>query len=234
LIVTFVVVTGAFLPFQAEADSITFMPDSEFSGGTAPTGTGPWIRATFDDTAADTGFDVRLTMSANNLVDSEFIGVWFFNLDETLAPGLLTFNAVDTGDAAATILTNNKNKSTHFKAAGSSIFDIRFDFSQRNSDRFISGETVIYDIGYNGGTLTAHSFDFFSESGAHSDTFKTAAHIQAISDSGCPAESPGCKSGWIGSTEGIATTAPEPVSSALFIIGGVTMGFRRYFKKRKG
>ena len=40
-------------------------------------------------------------------------------------------------------------------------------------------------------------------------------------------------SGTTQSLRGIFAVVPEPVSSTLFIIGGATLGFRRFWKKRR-
>ncbi len=64
----------------AYAAPITFNYSSEFSGGTAPAGTSPWITATFESISAT---QVKLTFSGANLVGSEFVGEWDFNFNPT-------------------------------------------------------------------------------------------------------------------------------------------------------
>ncbi len=53
------------------------------------------ISATFDDSFGDE-YTVQLTMTADNLVNDEFIDDWYFNFDPDLDPTQLTFSASDS------------------------------------------------------------------------------------------------------------------------------------------
>lgn len=72
---------------SAGATTLVLGLNTEFSGGTAPSGTAPWITATFDDSFGGPN-TVRLTMSANNLVGTENVKGWYFNFDPALNPTL--------------------------------------------------------------------------------------------------------------------------------------------------
>ena len=54
----------------AAASSITFDFTTQFSNSTQPGDPAPWVRATFDDTTAQAGFDVRLTVQTLGLTGS--------------------------------------------------------------------------------------------------------------------------------------------------------------------
>ena len=69
--------------------------------------------------------------------------------------------------------------------------------------------------------MDALSFNFQSVSDKDRDHYYSAAHIQSIGPDG--------GGGWVGAP----TVVPEPVSSTLFIVGGLALGFRRFVKKRK-
>ncbi len=67
------------------AEKITFNLDVEFSGGTEPAGSKPWLTAAFDDIFANPGdlqpSAVSLTMTAGGLGSGEYVGGWYFNID---------------------------------------------------------------------------------------------------------------------------------------------------------
>ena len=112
----------ALFPIMTQATMLTFDHNIEFSGATAPAGTSPWITATFDDSFGGAN-TVRLTMSATNLVGTEFIDDWLFNFDTSLNLASLNF-AYISGQAA-----NNVNTGVDaFQADGDGKFDIEFDF----------------------------------------------------------------------------------------------------------
>lgn len=208
---------------RVSAGILAFDYDIVFSGDT-PGGSPPYLTAVFDDTAAAAGYDVRLTMSAMNLVVGvESVEHWYFNLNPTLDSTLLSFNAVDVVDSNP---ENDKGQNgiytgnNAFQANGDGTYDILFDFPPPQGQfdkKFTAGESVIYDIGYTGAeTLSASSFNFFSESGGGQGSFLAASHIQ---------DTPGSEgSSWVG-------VVPEPVSSVLFVIGGGILGLRIYRKK---
>ncbi len=213
-------ITALFSLNQAGAATVEFNMNVEYSGGTEPEGPNPWATAIF----VDTGFNnVTLTMSAANLVNSEFISVWLFNFDPDLDPDLLAFSQVGTPDSFPTINTG----SDAFKAGPSKFYDIEFNFPPPKGDyanKFTAGETVIYNITYDydgSQIIDVNSFDFQSTSDKHGGPFSSAAHIQSIGSRG--------KSGWVGGTP---TVVPEPISSTLFIVGGLALGFRRFRQKR--
>jgi hypothetical protein len=199
---------------QANAQLVISL-DNEFSNPDPdPQGPTPWATATFTDLG---GNNVQLTMSTSNLVDNEFIGEWLFNFDPdlTLSDLSITYNS-GTGATSVNALTNN------YKADGDGNFDIQFLFANSGEARFQAGETSVYDISYSGaGTMNTSSFNFYSSEGGGRGTYHSAAQVQGITADDY--------SGWIGDTQ----VVPEPVSSTLFIVGGVTLGFNRFRKKFK-
>lgn len=202
---------------QASASTLEFPMDVQYSDGTTPAGLSPWATATFIDKSPNT---VTLTMSAANLIGSEFISVWLFNFDPALNPDLLSFSGVGVPSAGPISIGTDINK---FKAGPSKLYDIEFSFPTSNgnsSNRFTAGESLVYDITYTGaGTINASSFNFESTESGGDGPYHSAMHIQSID--------PGDKSSWVGST----TVVPEPVSSVLFLSGGVALGIRRFWKK---
>lgn len=204
---------------QASASTLEVPIDFEYSNGTEPAGITPWATATFIDKSPNT---VTLTMSAANLVDSEFISVWLFNFDPILNPDLLSFISVGTTSSGPVSIAIGAN---NFKAGPSKLYDIEFSFPTSNgksSNRFTAGESLVYDITYTGaGTINVSSFNFKSTSDGGEGPYLSAVHIQSID--------PGGKSGWVSST----TVVPEPVSSVLFFVGGTALVARHSWKKRR-
>lgn len=64
---------------QAGAALITFPLSMEYSGATAPAGPTPWLTAVFDD--GDEAGSVMLLLEATNIVGTEKVRDWNFNLD---------------------------------------------------------------------------------------------------------------------------------------------------------
>lgn len=199
----------ALAPAAASALSITHSLSIEFSGATAPTGTSPWVTATFDDSFGGAN-TVRLTMSTGNLVGTETLNDFYFNFDPALDPNSLSFSAVSVVDAVVNGITTGTDA---FKADGDGFFDFVFDFQPPGgSNQFEAGETIVYDISFSS-AISAASFNFGSVSGGGAGTFLAAAKIQDINGVGQD-------SGWIGAV-------PEPSTALMLGIGLVGLGLRR-------
>ncbi len=204
-------------PLSAKATIMTFELGMEFSGGTPPEGTAPWITATFDDSFG--GVDtVRLTMAADNLTDNEFISGWYFNFDPDLDLNQLGFSYISGGVAESNITINTGVNS--FQADGDGLYDILFDFPPppgQPGNRFTAGDTVVYDITYTS-AIDVSSFNFFSAPAGGHGPFVTAAHIQGIG----PDDE---DSGWVS----------VPDASIMFLLGPslIGLGILGRRKKRK-
>ena len=248
LLITLVVGVIAFA-LPAQATKITCGLDVEFSVADDPQGPTPWVTAIFDDDAL--GLDpnnVRLTMSANNLVGVEYINNWYFNFDDALFVDQLSFTQVATSttlpfyDATPNVIDTGINS---FRPDGDGYLDILFEFPNGlTANRFTSGETVVYDISYNpGGVATAiDAYDFYhmGEPGPSDNSpgpFYLAAHIGGIdaNGDGIP-ENDDEGSGWIGCEGGLVEEGdpvPEPATMLLLGSGliGIAFGGKKRFKK---
>lgn len=196
----------------ASADSVVFDLTREFSGATPPSGSGPWLRATVDDTVADT---VTITLE-NLLSNTEYVSGWYFNVDPALTPGDpddLSWLAIsqDSGKTA----TISKLENSH-KADGDGWFDIKFSWpNAAGPGRFNAGSSdVIFTLV--GAGITAASFNFLSFGDGNSpDGLLNAAHVQGIGDNGDD-------SGWI-----TTSIIPLPSAAGLGLVGLLGIGMNR-------
>jgi hypothetical protein len=227
LFVLFVLVGIMTFASLAQATSITYELDFEFSGGASPKSDSPWAIATFDD--HDGTGAVTLTMQSSLGFD-EILTLWYFNFDtSTFNINELDFeydNINSTGPPVQA--TDGITVGDNFKnVAGGGNFDIAFDFPPPpgNADMFDGTETVIYEI-TSTEAIDASAFDIFSTGGGNG-MFKTAAHIQRI-------DPDNQFSGWIGPDEGsIPPTPPIPEPSTLFLLGIGLMGILGLGRKLK-
>jgi hypothetical protein len=210
LIALFAVLVMGVCARPSAADTI-FELNKEFSGATQPSGTAPWLRATFTTTGVN---EVTLTLESLLQGSGEYVGEWDFNLNTLLDPTKLVFTPV-SGKTNATISTGVDA----FKADGDGLYDIKLDFPQKQADRWGFGDTAVYKISLTGGNLVDTDFDFLSAPDGGHGPFLTAAHVQGIGDDGQ-------FSGWITVVE-----APEPASMAIAGMGIV--GFAGYFGLRR-
>ena len=132
------------------------------------------ITASFDDDCGDAN-TVRLTMTADELVDPEYIDDWYFNFNTALDPTQLSFIEVDVSNAKPNNISTGYDA---FKADSYGWYDIRFDFPPPKGNdpyKFMAGEMVIYDITYIR-SIDVSSFNF--ESSIVDGGFMSAAHIK--------------------------------------------------------
>lgn len=199
-VIILVVMVGLLSP-EANATAITFDLDVEFSGAQSPMGQVPWLRAVIDD-GGGTG-SVTLTLIALNLVGSEFVTGWYFNVNPVY--GSLAVAHVG-GVAGSASYSQNA-----YKADGDGKYDLLFSF---DSNAFTAGESSVWTISAAG--LKAVDFDLLSQPAGGHGPFRTAAHVQGIGTDGQG-------SGWITESGEI----PEPGTVALVIAGILGLGARR-------
>jgi hypothetical protein len=215
----------ASLPTYATPIATTIDLDTVFTGA-APSGSPPWLTATFtSDTTSNTGI---LTLTSK-LSGSDFVqGLESPNA----AVGWAFF--LDTGITSVTCTAGNN-------CADSALFDDTFNggpvgnswnlaFGWAPNDRFGAGDTAVYEITFDS-NLTGGS-PFGTNTDERVGGWLSVAHIQGIGPQGC--------SGWIvggdgegaqGATEQCNVSVPEPSVLGMFGIGtlmtGLFVGLRR-------
>ena len=166
----------ALLAMPASAD-LVFGLNTEFSGGTPPAGSTPWVTATFTDIAGG----VQLTIAALNLVAREFISEFAFNFNP--AKNAATYLPTPTGTGTQTEWNSIGAGNDAFKADGDGFFDFIIDFPPPPgtfSNEFTAGETFVVNI--LGAGLTTADFNFASVNGPIGKTGFSAALIQKRDD----------------------------------------------------
>jgi hypothetical protein len=194
--------------------------NTEFSGGSNPSGTAPWLRAEFADAGTDT---VTLTLTSLLQDADEFVSIWAFNFDPAKAAQLAALSIVQGTGPAATITKGID----FFQAGGDGKYDIKFDFdTSASGDRFGQGDSATFTI--TGSGITEASFNFLSQPAGGKGPFFTAAHVQGIGPSAG-------QSGWI-TGPGVFTAAPEPgtMGLALTAITILAAPALRRFRGRRG
>ena len=198
------------LPAENSQASLTLDLSIEYTGGTPPEGTPPWLNATFEDSGLD---EVTLTLSTPNLTDAESVKAWAFNLDPLLDPTNLVFSEASRTGSFEPAIFDITTGTNFWKAGGDGYFDIEIKFSNQDgaAKRFGVGDGVVYTISGIVG-LTADSFDFVSEPNGGAGEYKTAAHVQSIG----PTDD---DSGWV--------ATPEPATLGLMLMASLTLLGRR-------
>ena len=200
----------------ASAATLTYDYTREYSGGAEPAGPVPWLRAVIDDGGAPGS--VTMTLTAENLVDSEFIRSVYFSLDPALDPMDLSMS-VESKIGELRAPWAGRRADRYWAGGGGGFFDLRLGFATSNvgdgMKRFGVGEGIV--LAFSGiSELTADSFDFLSKTRNGKEPLVTASHIQGIY---------GDDSGWV--TGDAVGGVPEPMTMSLLAIGGLALIRRR-------
>jgi len=211
----------------ARAEVVSFGFNIVINGDT-PSGTRPWLIATFEDITAG---DVRMTLT-NNMSASVFVDSLVFN---SILSGPLNFSNNTPGTSTASITksaTQTLDGGANIKAG---LFNIAFQYPVSNAGgfRFSGGEVSQWEI--TGTGLTASNFLKVSLANANmfGGPYYMAAHVQGI-----PALGGGTTGGSIGaeprlppaafaafaSTAAIAAI-PKPEIYAALLAGLGLLGF---------
>ena len=167
----YVVVAGlltALLLFSP-ASALQYDLSQEYSGGTNPIGTTPWLTAVFENYRSDS---VKLTMWANGLADgAQKIVQWNFNFIGSMDPTKLGFQWLDEADPRYSYVQALAIKTgvNTLSADGSHGYDIQFDFGTKSSDDlhlFSPGEKSVYIITLPGSVLDASYFNDVNDPGS--------------------------------------------------------------------
>lgn len=184
--------------------SIIYGFNTEFSGGTPPSGPAPWLIATFTDTS--TPGQVQLTITTAGLTSSEKISALYFNLDPGLNVSDLAFTSLNGGQGTIGYGSLQLGEDA-FKADGDGKYDILLSYPTSGAT-FNGGDTSSFDITYSGsGAFDAASFNFLSSPAGGHGPFDAAAHVLDTSSTG--------GSGWVAPV----STVPLPPSLPLLATG---------------
>lgn len=222
-------------PMNALAD-IEYQFNNVFDtmGGPPPSGSAPWVNATFTDV---TPGQVLLTITNVNLTSGEFVddsgGGIFFNLAPTLNVSNLVFSLVSSTDPVAGENYNwfvqtseaqlgdgkGNNGGYGFKADGNGGFsDINIEFATHSFST--DGSITLGITGISG--LDAADFAATATGG---DAEYAAVHVQGLG-SGLS------NSAWVNPTS--ITPVPEPTSPAFALIGSGLWGAAHLRRRRTG
>lgn len=187
------------------ADQLTLQLDRSFSGH-CPSGEPPWLVAEFTDRNGyvELKLSIHLQGSREFLRGSARNPAWCFNFDPDTDVTSLRLAPADPRRRDRVFLGQNA-----FKADGDGKYDLGIVFRPR-----LAGPGVVtFHITSSSGSVSASSFDCFSEAGGGKGIYRSAAHVQGIGRYGCG-------SGWIDDSPGPAP--PLPLPSALgCILGGL-------------
>jgi len=189
------------------AAALTIQLSTEYSGGTAPSGSPPWVTVVATDVAGG----VNLTLTNTNLTGTEFVSEIYLNLTSSLLGTLAFTNPVKTGTFSLPTISSSSGP-TEFKADGGGYFDLRIGFATDESNRFGAGESLSYLVTSSGAGFNANSFNLLSEPSGGNGVWTGAAHVQAIA--------PNDGSGWIGGTgNGVPDAGPTVSLLGLALLG---------------
>jgi hypothetical protein len=152
--------------------------DTSYAGTGPKSSTTPWVDSSFQDIAPDT---VRLTITADNLSNPEYLQSLYLNFNDTKQVTSLIFTPVFSlwqglEDNFSLQLSRNNEQ-----AATGGNYDILLDFSTSHgaSRRFGTGDQVVFDITTSQANTELSSLDFAMRSVPGSaGSFYAAAFIQ--------------------------------------------------------
>ena len=218
-ILLFGLVAAASLPIYATPISTTIELGTLFAG-TTPSGSAPWLTATFTFDA-DSAPNAGILILTSQLNGSDFVGGpnigWGFHLDT----GISTI-ACAGGNCADNILSAGSYNAGPLKK------DWNLAFEWLAGDRLVSGNSAIYHITFSD-ALAGSPFGTNTDPKDKVGGWLSVAHVQGIYAAGC--------SGWIvaGAGQGAQgddgtctrptiTDVPEPSVLGMFGFGALMIG----------
>jgi len=145
--------------------------------GTAPSGTAPWLRVTFENmgTSIQGNKIVRLTFEALSINPGEFVTNWYFNLNPNIDLTKLT-SQYFYGPQATFSFGEDQ-----FKAPGDGNFDMKVSFPTAENGRFGYTGNARYQIESPDSSFSIASFNFYSTPDTgDGKSFLSAAHVQGL------------------------------------------------------